>query len=132
MTTWTYLSNHSHVLICLARNKNARLREVAIEVGITERAVQRIVAELADAEVIVRSREGRRNRYEVNLDQPLRHPVEGGSTVRDLLRGVLADIDQASPPAKAKSNGRRPSERAPSASAPHNGAAKSNGHARRS
>lgn len=66
-----------------------RIRDLAIAVGITERAVQRILAELEGSKVIEKSREGRRNRYEVNLEFPLRHPLEAHSKLRDLL-GALA------------------------------------------
>jgi predicted transcriptional regulator len=86
---WTFLTNHSHVLICLSRDPSARLRDVAVEVGITERAVQRIVTDLETAGVLTRIREGRRNRYEIHPDLPLRHPVEGHRTVRDLLALAL-------------------------------------------
>jgi DNA-binding MarR family transcriptional regulator len=86
--SWTFLSNHTHVLICLHRDPAMRLSEVATLVGITERAVQAIVADLEEAGVITRTREGRRNRYTIHPDRPLRHPVEHGTTVRDLLRLV--------------------------------------------
>ncbi|MEZ5362632.1 MAG: winged helix-turn-helix transcriptional regulator [Bryobacterales bacterium] len=82
---WTYLTNHAHVLILLARNPQATMREVADTVGITERAVQRIVSELEEAGVLERSRNGRRNVYEVKADRPLRHPVESHCSVADLL-----------------------------------------------
>ena len=82
---WTYLSNHAHVLILLARDPQATMREVAETVGITERAVQRIVAELEQAGVLERSRVGRRNVYSVKPDKPLRHPVESHCTVAELL-----------------------------------------------
>lgn len=85
---WTYLTNHSHVLICLAEDPNARLRDVAARIGITERAVQMIVADLEAAGVLIRYKEGRRNRYKLSPDQPLRHPVEAHSTVGDLLAMV--------------------------------------------
>ena len=83
---WTFLTNHSHVLICLAADPEARLRDVAEQVGITERAVQRIVAELEAAGVIERRREGRRNRYALHRELPLRHPLEAHHTVGELLR----------------------------------------------
>jgi len=86
MGSWTYLTNHSHVLFCLADNPTARLRDVARDVGITERAVQMIVHDLEDAGVLSHRREGRRNVYTVSPDQPLRHPVEAHRTARDLLR----------------------------------------------
>lgn len=82
---WTFLTNHAHVLILAARNPNATMREFAEEVGITERAVQRIVAELEEAGILRRKREGRRNVYSVDREQPLRHPVEGHCKVGDLL-----------------------------------------------
>lgn len=85
---WTFLTNHSHVLICLHRDPKVRTREVAERVGITERAVQRIVVELEAAGVITREKDGRRNVYHIDLSRPLRHPVERGRTVRDLLKLV--------------------------------------------
>ncbi len=85
---WTFLTNHSHVLILLAREPDLRLRDVAERVGITERAVQRIVADLEEATIITRSRDGRRNRYEVHAGQPLRHTIEAHCTVNDLLKIV--------------------------------------------
>jgi len=86
---WTFFSNHSHVLICLARDPAARLRDVAERVGITERAVQRIVRELVDAGALSRRREGRRNTYRVNREHRLHHPLEGHCTVGDVLDMVI-------------------------------------------
>ena len=82
---WTFLTNHSHVLICLTRNPDLRLRELADEVGITERAVVGIVSDLEKAGFVVKHREGRRNRYEIVGDRPMRHRVEAGHTVAELL-----------------------------------------------
>ncbi len=82
---WTFLTNHAHVLLCLAREPGARMRDVADLVGITERAVQRIVAELEEAGYIERSRDGRRNRYSVQADLPLRHPIEKHRPVSALI-----------------------------------------------
>jgi len=82
---WTFLTNHGHVLICLAREPEMRLRDVALQVAITERAVQRIVADLEEARVITRRRDGRRNAYEINFAAPLRHDLEAHRTIRDLL-----------------------------------------------
>lgn len=87
-TGWTFLTNHSHVLISLAAEPDLRLRDVADRVGITERAVQRIVADLEDAGILTRSREGRRNQYLVNSSCHLRHSVESHCTVEDLLKMV--------------------------------------------
>lgn len=86
---WTFLSNHAHVLVCLALNPHARLRDVAAEVGITERAVQGIVGDLQHAGVILRERQGRRNTYRLHLDAPLRHPLEAHRSIRALLAMVL-------------------------------------------
>ncbi|MGB7740446.1 MAG: hypothetical protein WBM03_15150 [Steroidobacteraceae bacterium] len=86
---WTFLSNHAHVLVCLALDPDARLRDVALSVGITERAVQKIVSDLEEAEVILRERAGRRNSYWLNLDVPLRHALESHKTVGTLLSLVL-------------------------------------------
>ncbi len=85
---WTFLTNHARVLFCLADDPDLRLREAADRTGITERAVQRIVTDLEAAGVLTRSREGRRNRYEVNRAERLRHPSEAHCTVGDLLRLV--------------------------------------------
>lgn len=87
-TSWTFLTNHTHVLLCLATDPERRLRDVAVVVGITERATQRIVADLESAGALVRTRDGRRNRYEVNMDLPLRHPLESTHTIGDLIRAV--------------------------------------------
>jgi DNA-binding MarR family transcriptional regulator len=86
---WTFLSNHAHVLVCLAQDPDARLRDVALSVGITERAVQKIVSDLEQAGVIVRERAGRRNSYRLNLEVPLRHALESHKTVGILLSLVL-------------------------------------------
>lgn len=92
---WTFLSNHSHVLICVARDPRLRLRDLADEVGITERAVQGIVNDLEAAGCIVRHREGRRNRYEIVADRPMRHRVERPHMVSDLLDAMVPrhDVD---------------------------------------
>ncbi|MCB9759905.1 MAG: winged helix-turn-helix transcriptional regulator [Alphaproteobacteria bacterium] len=82
---WTFLTNHAHVLLCIARDPDLRLREIAELVGITERAAQRIVRELADEGYVEITRTGRRNHYTVLADQPLRHPVEAGTSVHDLI-----------------------------------------------
>ncbi len=86
--SWTFLSNHSHVLVCLAKSPDIRLRDVALRIGITERAVQRIVAELEESGYITRSRVGRSNRYELHREKPLRHDLEKHHTIGDLLDSV--------------------------------------------
>ncbi len=82
---WTFLTNHAHVLICLSQDPNLRLRDLAERVGITERAVQKIVADLEASGVIERLREGRRNHYNIDPSVPLRHPVERHKSVGCLL-----------------------------------------------
>jgi predicted transcriptional regulator len=91
---WTFLSNHAHVLMCLAIDPEARLRDVADRVGITERAVQKIVADLEAGGVITRQRVGRRNRYELHTQAQLRHPIESHRTIGDLISLVMVDIDK--------------------------------------
>ncbi len=87
--SWTFLTNHAHVLICLFQDPEIRLRDVAVAVGITERAVQKIIAELEVGGLLERERQGRRNVYRIHAKLPLRHPVESHCTVQGLLRFVL-------------------------------------------
>ncbi len=82
---WTFLTNHAHVLLCLARDPALRVRDVAAQIGITERAVQRIIAELEEAGYLKRERQGRRNHYAVVRDLPLRHPIERHCSVSALF-----------------------------------------------
>jgi Mn-dependent DtxR family transcriptional regulator len=82
---WTFLTNHAHVLLCIVREPEVRMRDVAQMVGVTERAVQRIVADLEQAGYLVRTRHGRRNLYEVRGHLPLRHPVERHERVSSLI-----------------------------------------------
>ena len=82
---WTFLTNHARVLLCLAQEPDLRLREAAERIGITERAVQRIVADLEEAGVVTRTREGRRNHYTVNEDARPCRPHEVHATIGDLL-----------------------------------------------
>lgn len=87
--TWTFLSNHAHVVVCIARDPTIRLRDIAAAVGITERAAQRIVSELAEAGYLERTRSGRRNSYQVHLDRPLRHPLEADAELGSVIAGVV-------------------------------------------
>ncbi|MFN0096823.1 MAG: helix-turn-helix transcriptional regulator [Dehalococcoidia bacterium] len=88
---WTFLTNHAHVLLCIARDPEVRLRDVAVRVGITERATQRIVADLVHEGYLSRDRVGRRNQYQVHPELPLRHPIEKGSEIAALLALVDGD-----------------------------------------
>ena len=86
---WNFFTNHAHVLICLSRNAAQPLREVALSVGITERAVQRIVTELEEAGYLERKRVGRQNQYVIHAEGNLRHPLESHRTIGDLLEVVV-------------------------------------------
>jgi DNA-binding transcriptional ArsR family regulator len=88
LPTWTFLTRHAQVLLCIADDPGIRLREIGEQVGITERAVHRIVSDLAAAGYISRERQGRRNHYSVRLQAPLPDPVARDQKVGDLL-GVL-------------------------------------------
>jgi DNA-binding transcriptional ArsR family regulator len=111
--SWTFLTNHSHVLMCLHAEPNIRVRDVADRVGITERAVQRILLELEEGGVITRHREGRRNVYAVNVGQRLRHPVEQHRTVGDLIDmvGIAAARGGAAAPPRRRPAARSASRR---------------------
>ncbi len=85
MGDWTFFSNYGHVLVCLSRNNEARLRDVAFEVGVTERAVQKIVKDMQDAGFITVSKQGRCNRYRLNKRKSLRHGLESHCNVGKLL-----------------------------------------------
>jgi predicted ArsR family transcriptional regulator len=96
-THWTFLTNHAQVLLCIANDSDIRLRDVAETVGITERAAQRIVADLADAGFLERERHGRRNRYLINKQTEMRHPAQEGYEIGellDLLRQVRSSRDR--------------------------------------
>jgi hypothetical protein len=88
--TWTFFTNHGHVLVCIAQNPEVRLSEIASLVGIGERAAHRIVHDLIDAGYVMSTKVGRRNIYEVNLDQPLRHPLEANHRLVEVF-GPLVD-----------------------------------------
>ncbi|MBT8036028.1 MAG: winged helix-turn-helix domain-containing protein [Verrucomicrobiae bacterium] len=87
-TNWTFLTNHSHVIICLVRDPEMRVRDLAAEIGITERAVLRILAELEAEGVLDKSRKGRRNHYTIDLDFPLRHRLESQYTLSKLTKSL--------------------------------------------
>jgi len=92
LTGWTFLSNHAHVLRLLYLQPDLRMRDIADKVGITERAVQRIVHDLANDEYITITKEGRRNTYTANLDKNLRHPLEANVSVRQFLAGIPGGV----------------------------------------
>jgi DNA-binding MarR family transcriptional regulator len=82
---WRFLTNHTQVLLAIARDPDVRLRDVAGDVGITERAAQRILADLVQAGYIDRERNGRRNRYLINPHAHMRHPAQEGQEIKSLL-----------------------------------------------
>ena len=92
-TDWNFFSNYAHVLVCLAENPDARLRDVAERVGITERTALRVVTHLEEAGILTRSKVGRRNSYVIDPDKRLRHPIEAHCTVGDLLATILSDSE---------------------------------------
>lgn len=86
---WTFLTNHARVLICIARDPEIRMRDIAEEIGITERAAQLIIADLEEARYLTRTKVGRRNTYEIDPGRPFRHPAEADT---DLGIEVLIDL----------------------------------------
>lgn len=97
--TWTFLTNHAHVLICIATDPKARFRDIANLVGITERAVARILSELEASGYVEHKRDGRRNIYKVRTNLPFRHPLEHHRNV-----GVLLEAFVRGAKPKARSN----------------------------
>lgn len=104
---WTFLSNYAHVLVCIARDSDITLRDIAARVGITERAVFRIIHELEAVGVITREREGRRNRYAVDTSVRLRHPLEADKSVGDLLGALLSRGEAATVRLRTRARKRR-------------------------
>lgn len=85
---WTFLSNHAHVLLCVARDATMRLRDIASEVGITERAIRHIISDLEEVGYVERVRIGRRNSYRIDKSLHLRHPIEKHKTIADLIHAI--------------------------------------------
>ena len=97
---WDFLTNHAHVLTCIADDPGIRLRDIAAAIGITERATHRILSELVEEGYVHREREGRRNRYTVVKDRPMRHPLVQQREIGDLIEILTG------------STGKEPAERA--------------------
>jgi hypothetical protein len=89
MSDFTFLTNHGHVLVCIARDGDPRLRDIAQCVGITERAAQRILRDLEEEGYVSRKRVGRRNLYDIHSDLPLRHELEQDVSIGKLLRAIV-------------------------------------------
>jgi DNA-binding Lrp family transcriptional regulator len=98
--SWTLLTGHGHVLVEIARNPQARIRDISPIVGLTERTVQAIVADLDAAGYLTRTRVGRRTLYKVNPDSPFRHSAQDGLRVGPMLE-LLAEMADADPPGSA-------------------------------
>jgi DNA-binding transcriptional ArsR family regulator len=96
ITGWDFLTNHAHVLVCVAHDPGIRLRDIAAAVGITERAAHRILSELVEEGYVLRERQGRRNRYQVKADLPLRHPLVQERRIGDLLEVLLGEDGRGS------------------------------------
>jgi DNA-binding MarR family transcriptional regulator len=86
---WDFLTNHAHVLTCVASDPGIRLRDIAAAVGITERAAHRILSQLVEEGYVLRERQGRRNRYEVVTGLPMRHPLVEQREVGELLEVLI-------------------------------------------
>jgi predicted transcriptional regulator len=91
--SWRFLSNHTQVLLCVQRDPTARFRDIAHRVGITERAAQRIVADLIETGYVESERVGRRNRYRINADAAMRHPAQEGHEIGELLKLLRLKTD---------------------------------------
>jgi predicted transcriptional regulator len=86
---WDFLTNHAHVLLCVAHDPGIRLRDIAAAVGITERAAHRILSQLVGEGYVLRERQGRRNRYQIVAGLPMRHPLVQGREVGELLEVLI-------------------------------------------
>jgi hypothetical protein len=104
--SWTLLTGHGHVLVEIARNPGARIRDLSAAAGLTERTVQAIVADLEAAGYLTRTRTGRRTRYSVNPDSSFRHPAQDGLRVGPFLAVLAASGDAAGPGPAAGRRGR--------------------------
>ena len=93
---WRFLSNHTQVLLCIRSDPDIRFRDIAERVGITERAAQRIVADLIEAGYVESERKGRRNHYRVHMDTAMRHSAQEGHRIGELLE--LLRVDDDAPP----------------------------------
>jgi DNA-binding MarR family transcriptional regulator len=97
--SWRFVTNHAHVLACIAADPSARLRDIALTVGITERTAAQIIRDLEQSDYLTKTRIGRRNRYEIHTELPLRHPQHRHHTIGELISFL------ASP---AEADGNRP------------------------
>jgi len=118
VANWTFLTNHARVLLCIAHDPGARLRDIAVSLGITERSAYGIVTDLAKAGYIVKHKDGRRNRYQIQAHLPLPEPTRRERTVGEVLAllagtdaGAVTDPERARltpPPARQNATASRP------------------------
>jgi len=92
--SWHFLTNHTHVLLCISIDADITVRDLAMRIGITERAVIRIIGDLDDGGYLTRTREGRRNHYTINPDRPLRHELEAHCSAGDLIAMFQAGLSE--------------------------------------
>jgi hypothetical protein len=97
MTNWSFLTNHARVLLCIAHDPGVRLRDIADRLGITERSAYGIVTDLAEAGYIVKGKDGRRNRYQIQAHLPLPDPTTGERTLGEVLALLVGDNEPARP-----------------------------------
>ena len=114
MTEWSFLTNHARALICIVQNSDVRLRDIAAALDITERSAYAIVTELVAAGYVVKQKEGRRNRYEIQRHLPLRGSLGAERTIGEILDVLVeARVDVAADPrAQASTTARVPPGRA--------------------
>ncbi len=118
MSNWTIFSNHGHVLFCLAGDSHARLRDVAAAVGLTERAVQKIVRDLQQSGMVSISKHGRRNRYRIDHTKTLRHNLEAHCKLGPLIKLIGNDLAIITEPAISKPTEEKPAEVSPAPEKP--------------
>jgi MarR family len=94
VTNWGFLTSHARVLLCIAHDPGVRLRDIAARLGITERSAYGIVTELAEAGYVVKQKDGRRNRYEIQAHLPLPDPAGRERTIGEVL-ALLTGRDQS-------------------------------------
>jgi hypothetical protein len=104
---WSFLTNHGRALLCIAHDPGVRLRDIAATLGVTERSAYGIVADLTDAGYVVKQREGRRNRYDIQDDLPLREATPRERTIGDVLNLLVARPTRGRPGGRAAPGGAR-------------------------
>ena len=117
MARWSFLTNHARVLLCIARDPGARLRDIAASLGITERSAYGIVTDLAAAGYVVKQKDGRRNRYQVQAHLPLPEPASREPSIGEVLAALMGDEARrppaGTPPRPGEDDGRPPARPQP-------------------